>query len=154
MYKHAAAAAALAALALTLPAAASDYKIGAIEIEDAWSRATPKLAPTGAGFMKIENEGAAPDRLLAAACDCAEFVEIHQMKNDGGVMKMQEVEAGIVIPAGDEVVLKPGGYHIMFINLKRPFSVGDKVRTTLTFERAGKIDVDLDVQPLRGKRKH
>lgn len=119
---------------------------GAISIEKPYSRATPGGAQVGAGYMIIINKGATPDRLVSASSPAADKVQIHEMSMDGGIMKMRELGGGLHIEAGKAVALAPGGYHLMMMNIKAPFKAGDKVPVTLTFEKAGAIDVMLDVQ--------
>jgi copper(I)-binding protein len=139
-------------LALTLlwagSALALDYKLGAIEIGQPWTRATPPTAESGGGFLAITNTGTTPDRLIAVKSPAADKVEIHEMKMDGNIMRMREVERGIEIPPGATVELKPGGFHVMFMGLKAPFAKEAKVPLTLVFEKAGSIDVDLMVQAM------
>ncbi|MGZ3342315.1 MAG: copper chaperone PCu(A)C, partial [Reyranella sp.] len=72
----------------------------------------------------------------------------HEMKMDGNVMRMRELEKGIEIPPGGTVELKPGGFHVMFMGLKAPFTKDSKVPATLVFEKAGSIDVELQVSAL------
>jgi hypothetical protein len=141
---------ALAALfaVLAVPALALDYKLGAIAIGQPWSRATPPSAETGGGFLTLTNTGTTPDRLIAVKSPAADRVEIHEMKMDGNIMRMREVEKGIEIPPGATVELKPGGFHVMFMGLKAPFAKEAKVPLTLVFEKAGSIDVDLMVQAM------
>ena len=141
---------ALAALVaiLALPAFALDYKLGAIEIGHPWSRATPPTAESGGGFLAITNTGTTPDRLIAVKSPAADKVEIHEMKMDGNIMRMREVEKGIEIPPGATVELKPGGFHVMFMGLRAPFAKDAKVPLTLVFEKAGSIDVELLVQAM------
>ena len=136
----------LAAIAFSVNA--RDYKVGAIQIIDPWTRATPPSAPSGGGFLALTNTGATPDRLIAAKSPTAGKVEIHEMKMDGNVMRMREVEKGIEIPPGGTVELKPGGYHIMFMGLKAPFEKDTRVPVTLVFEKAGSVDVELSVMPM------
>ena len=141
---------ALAALVaiLALPAYALDYKLGAIEIGQPWTRATPPTAESGGGYLVLKNTGTTPDRLIAVKSPAADRVEIHEMKMDGNIMRMREVEKGIEIPPGATVELKPGGFHVMFMGLKAPFAKEAKVPLTLVFEKAGSIDVDLMVQAM------
>ena len=141
---------ALAALfaVLAIPAFALDYRLGAIEIGQPWARATPPTAESGGGFLVITNTGTTPDRLIAVKSPAADKVEIHEMKMDGNIMRMREVEKGIEIPPGATVELKPGGFHVMFMGLKAPFAKDAKVPLTLVFEKAGSIDVDLMVQAM------
>ena len=141
---------ALAALfaVLAVPAFARDYKLGAIEIGQPWTRTTPPTAEAGGGFLVLKNTGTTPDRLIAVKSPAADKVEIHEMKMDGNIMRMREVERGIEIPPGATVELKPGGFHVMFMGLKAPFAKEAKVPLTLVFEKAGSIDVDLMVQAM------
>ena len=140
----------LAVLLSVLPRAAfaTDYKLGALEIDQPWSRATPPTAPTAGGFLTITNRGTAPDRLVAARTAAAGQAQIHQMKMEGDVMRMRELENGLEIPPGATVKLAPGGYHLMLMQLKAPLKAGERVPVTLVFEKAGSIDVELDVQAM------
>jgi periplasmic copper chaperone A len=136
------------AVLCTATAVARDYKLGALEIADPWARATPPSAPAGGGFLKITNTGTTPDRLVSASSPGADIVQVHEMKMDGNVMRMREVEKGLEIPAGGSVTLAPGGYHLMMMGLKAPFKQGAAVPVTLVFEKAGKIDVELAVEAM------
>jgi len=128
------------------PAFAGDATSGDIMIMSAWSRATPKGAPVGSGYLMIHNQGAA-DKLLGATADFAD-VQLHQMKLNNGVMEMREVKDGLAVPANGMIQLAPGGYHFMFVNLKHPLVKGEKEKVTLKFEHAGAITVDFDVQAI------
>lgn len=136
----------LAALtaALALPAAAHDYRAGDIAIAHPWSRVASANA-TGAGFMRLRNGGSQPDRLLSASTSIARAVELHTHVRDGDVMRMRPVEA-IVLPPGETVELRPGGYHVMLIGLTEPLVQGTRVPLTLRFERAGEVRVELAVE--------
>jgi copper(I)-binding protein len=129
-------------------AGARDYKLGGLEISQAWARATPPSAPAGGGFLKITNTGTAPDRLVSVKSPAADIVQVHEMKMDGSVMRMREVEKGLEIPAGGSVTLAPGGYHLMMMGLKGPLKQGSTVPVTLTFEKAGTVDVELAVEAM------
>lgn len=131
----------LAVSALTGAAHAAD-----IAIDRPWSRATPAGASVGAGYVTLKNSGAAPDKLISASApDVAGKVEIHEMTMDNGVMKMRPVQ-GVEIPAGKSVELKPGGYHIMFMGLKKPLKAGESFKGALTFEKAGTAPVEFKVE--------
>ena len=136
-----------ASLAAT-PSLARDYQIGSIEIVQPWSRATPSTAPSAGGFLTLTNKGNAPDRLIAIETPAAKQAEIHEMKMDGAVMRMRELENGVVLPPGQTVELKPGGYHVMFMGLKAPFVKDQKVPATLVFEKAGRIDIEFQFDAL------
>lgn len=126
-------------LAACAPAAGGD----GITVSGAWVRAP---GANGGAFMVIQNGGAEADRLLSASSDVAETVEVHEMKMENDVMVMREVEGGIEIPARGKVELKPGGYHVMLINLKQELKPGEKVTITLNFEKAGAITVQAEVK--------
>ena len=129
-------------------AQARDYKLGTLEISQPWARATPPSAPAGGGFLKITNTGTSPDRPISARSPAADIVQVHEMKMDGSVMRMREVEKGLELPAGGSVTLAPGGYHLMMMGLKGPLKQGSTVPVTLVFEKAGTIDVELAVEAM------
>ena len=142
------AAALFASAMLATPAFAQSYKVGSLEIEQPWTRATAPTAPTAGGYLKIVNTGTTSDRLVAVRSTASARTEIHEMKMDGSVMRMRELEKGLEIPAGATVILQPGGYHVMFMQLKEPFKEGAKVPVTLVFEKAGSVDVVLTVNAM------
>lgn len=125
--------------------AAGDYDVGSIHISQPWSRATPKGAASGAGYMTLTNRGSAPEKVSCVSDEASAKCQIHSMTMDGGVMKMRPVEGGLEIKPGESVTLKPGGYHMMFLDLKHPLEQGQTVRATLKFDRAGTIEVDYPV---------
>src|SRR5256885_4944440 len=125
---------------------AQEVKAGDLVITQAWSRATPGGAKTGGGYLTIENKGSTPDRLIGGSADVAAKVEMHEMSMKNGVMTMRPLDKGLTIEPGKTVKLAPGGYHLMMMDLKGPLKQGDKVPVTLEFEKAGKVQVSLDVQ--------
>lgn len=135
-------------LALAAPASAQDYRLGGLEISQPWTRATPPTARAGGGFLTITNKGTTPDRLIAVRSTVSEKVEVHEMRMDGNVMRMRELEKGLEIPPGATVTLKPGSYHIMFMELRAPLAKDATVPVTLVFEKAGSIDVAMKVEAL------
>jgi periplasmic copper chaperone A len=137
---------ALAASLLATGALAQQYKLGSLEIEHPWSRATPKGAKTGAGYVTIKNTGSTPERLVGGSFADAGKVEVHQMTMDQGVMKMRPVAGGIEIKPGETVELKPDGYHLMFTGLKQPLKKGEHVDGTLQFEKSGTVQVQYTVE--------
>ena len=128
------------------PLAAHEYRVGDLAIDHPWTRAVGTAAPTSAGYMVIRNTGAAPDRLVAAETPRATRVELHEMSITDGIMRMRPIAGGIALPAGGEVRLAPGGLHLMLIGPKGGFEQGVRVPTTLVFERAGRITVELAVE--------
>ena len=129
-------------------ALARDYTLGNIFIDDPWSRATPPSAMSGAGYLTLTNKSTAPDRLIAARSAAAGHVEIHEMKMDGNVMRMRELDKGLEILPGATVTLAPGGFHLMLMGLKKPLTRDTRVPLTLVFEKAGSIDVELAVEAM------
>jgi hypothetical protein len=134
------------------PASAQQVKAGDLVIDHAWSRATPASAQVGVGYLTIENRGVTPDKLIGASTPTAAKAEVHEMAMDNGVMTMRPVQGGLSIPPGQSITLAPGGYHIMLMELKAPFKEGDKVPLTLQFEKAGTVDVMLDVQAIAAQQ--
>ncbi|AZO79362.1 MULTISPECIES: copper chaperone PCu(A)C [unclassified Bosea (in: a-proteobacteria)] len=138
-----------AATALALAcgtAIAQDYSAGLLKIEQPWTRATPAGAKVAGGYVAVTNTGAAPDRLLGGSSEIAGKVEIHEMSMNNGVMTMRGLPEGVELKPGAKTELKPGGYHIMFMDLKRQLKEGEKVKGTLTFEKAGPVPVEFSVQ--------
>jgi len=139
-------AAAIATVFTVAPGRADDVTVGSLKISAAWTRATPKGAPVGGGYMTITNTGSAPDRLVGGASDASKRFEIHAMSMDNGVMRMRPVKDGLEIKPGQTVKLDPGGYHIMFVGLDKPFEQGRHIKATLDFAKAGKVDIDFTVE--------
>jgi periplasmic copper chaperone A len=126
-------------------ARAADYEVGPIHIAQPWARATPKGASSGAGYMTVTNTGTTPDRLTCVASEAAMQCQIHTMTMEGGVMKMRPVEDGLEIPPGGTIALKPGGLHMMFVDLKHPLEQGKIVEATLKLEKAGTVKVEFPI---------
>ena len=147
MIKSFAALLALSLLVAASPAPAQEFKAGDIVVEKPFARATPKGAEVGGGYLTVHNNGATPDRLTGGTADFGK-VEIHQMKSEDGVMTMTLLTSGLNLPAHGTIRLAPGGYHIMFTDLKKPFLQGEKLTATLLFEKAGPIVVEFPVGPI------
>ncbi|WP_262298724.1 DUF1775 domain-containing protein [Microvirga sesbaniae] len=134
-----------------LAAAASQVvKAGPLTLEQPWSRATPGAAKVGGGYLRITNTGTTPDRLVGGSFPLASKVEVHEMRMDGDVMRMKPVEGGLEIKPGATVELKPGGLHLMFMDLKEPLKEGQTVKGTLVFEKAGRVEVEYAVRGMGG----
>ncbi len=144
-----------AALALTAaiaaPASAHGYKLGSLEIGHPWSRAMPPGARTGVGYLTLANHGAEADRLVSASSPVAAEVQIHELAINDGVMTMRQLDGGLEIPANGEAKLAPGGLHMMLVGVKQPFREGEMVPLTLTFEKAGTVEVQLKVDAMGAK---
>ena len=126
-------------------AMAADYKIGSLEINGPWSRATPKGASTAIGYLTIKNTGTIADRLIGGSVDFAGGFQLHSMTMEDGVSKMRELK-GVDIAPGQTIEFKPGSSHVMFVDLKHPLAQGEHVKGTLVFEHAGTIQIEYDVQ--------
>ena len=139
---------ALAALLLAAgPAWAEPATVGDLTIERPQLRETPAGAPVAGGYLLVTNAGEEDDRLLTATTDRAPETQVHEMRMDGDVMRMREVEDGLVVPAGQSVSLQPGGYHLMLMG-PEALTPGETHDVTLTFERAGEVTVPFAVETL------
>jgi len=139
------------AVALSICASAAiaqDYSIGTIQVGKPWSRATPKGAKVAGAYMTITNKGTAPDRLVGGSTSAASGFEVHSMVMDQGVAKMRPVDGGLEIKPGETVELKPGSFHVMLTGLRQPLEKGQKIKATLEFEKAGKVDIEYTVEAL------
>jgi periplasmic copper chaperone A len=136
-------AAAALLLAVALPAAAQ------VTVSEPWARATVAGQKASGAYMQLTS--ATNAALVAVASPVAKIVEIHEMKMEAGVMKMSAVEK-LPLPAGTPVVLKPGGYHVMLMDLTRPLQQGESIPLTLTVaDAAGRtqtIEVRASVRPM------
>jgi copper(I)-binding protein len=136
-----------AALAILwiVPAYGEDFKTGDITVIQPWARATPGASTAGVIYLEIRNAGAAPDRLMKIETPAAQSAEVHSMEMQNGMMMMQP-EGPLDLDAGKSIVLKPGGMHIMLMNLVKPLKAGDAFQATLTFEHAGPVTVTVPVE--------
>lgn len=116
-----------------------------IEVENAWARATPPAAPTGAAYFTLHNTGAAADRLVEASSPVAERAELHTHFMDRGVARMEAIDA-VALPPGEAVAFAPGGLHVMLFGLKAPLQPGASFPIVLVFERAGRVPVTVAVR--------
>lgn len=114
-----------------------------IAVKDAWARATPPSIRVGGGYLTIENKGKQTDVLLSAKSPLAEKTEIHISEITGGMARMRWLQDGLEVPSGKEVILAPGGVHLMFIGLREAIVKDEVVPVTLRFEQAGEIEVKL-----------
>lgn len=138
--------------AFALPSNASEHlMVGSLKLDTPWTRATPGASKMGGGFMTITNTGTEADRLVTGSSPRAKKVEFHEMAVKDGIMVMREVDGGIEIPAGATMELKPGSFHVMYMGIESPFKMGETVPTTLTFEKAGTIEVEFSVEKIGAK---
>ncbi|WP_421693221.1 copper chaperone PCu(A)C [Aestuariivirga sp.] len=122
-----------------------EIKFGELVIGHPWARTSPTGTGVVAGFMTITNNGKQDDRLIKVTAEISPTTQIHEMKMVGDVMKMAELPGGILIPAGKTVALKPKSLHVMFIGVSEKLEEGEEFSGTLTFERAGTVEVDFEV---------
>lgn len=117
-----------------------------MRVQDAWARATPPGMDKGAGYLTIHNDGDSARRLTGARFEPAERVEIHRSSEQDGQMRMQAVDDGVSIPAGESVTLEPMGYHLMLIGLDKPLGKGDEHQLTLEFSNGDTVSTSLKVR--------
>lgn len=132
----------LALIVATTSAMAHDYAMGGIHVAHPWSLALPDVARNGAAYMEISNRGEHVDRLTGASSSIARRVSLHSHTVNDGVLRMRPIEA-IEVEPGTSSVLAPGGLHIMLMELKEPLIAGKSFPLTLTFENAGKIELEI-----------
>ncbi|MFC5386303.1 copper chaperone PCu(A)C [Aquamicrobium segne] len=133
---------------LTSTASAHGYKLGELEIGHPWSRETPAGAKVAGGYLTITNHGTEADRLIAVSSDISEKGEIHEMAVTNDVMTMRQLANGLEIAPGEKVELKPGSYHLMFMDLKTQPKQGEPFAATLSFEKSGEIEVEFVVNAM------
>ena len=134
----------LSFLAVVIPFIASAENI---LVNDAYVRASSKMAKSAAAFMDIKNTSSQDDRLLDVKSKVAKRVELHtHIKSDDGVMKMRRVDDGFLISGNDTLRLERGGNHIMFMGLSQPFVNGESISITLFFESAGPLDLEIPIK--------
>lgn len=119
-----------------------------IKVMEPWSRPSPMTAGNGAVYMMLMNEGGSADTLLSVETGVAEVVELHETKMENDVMKMSPIEGGIQVPGGGSAELKPGGMHVMLINLKEELVPGEMVELTLNFEKSGAMKVEAEIREM------
>ena len=126
----------------------AEATVGDLTVSTAWMRQPPPRANVAGAYLTVVNSGDTDDRLIGGKAAFAERFEVHEMSMANGVMTMGEVEGGLTIPAGGTVALAPGGYHIMLMGLTEAPTRGESVPVTLTFEKAGTVDVMMTVAPI------
>jgi copper(I)-binding protein len=125
---------------------AEDFKVANIHISHPFAKATVPGQISGSAYLKLENKGKSADKLTKVESAIAKSVELHTMEMEGEVMKMREVKE-ISLNAGEKIEMHPGGgYHIMLVDLRQPLKAGEKFSLTLTFEKAGKLNVIVNVE--------
>lgn len=133
----------LGAIAATV--SADETASPALEVRDAWARATPPGSSVAAVYLTIQG-GAVPDRLVAASTARAADTQIHSVTEDAGITRMRPVE-GIEVPPHARVHLAPQAEHLMLMGLVQPLVEGERFQVTLEFAAAGKREASVEVRP-------
>jgi copper(I)-binding protein len=128
------------------PVPAPKAQPAGVTVQDAWARASAGAATTGAAYVTLKG-GAEADRLVSVSTPLTRMAQVHESSMEGGMMRMREVP-GIAIPPGQTVTFKPGGYHVMLMELKAPLKAGETFPLTLTFEHAAPVTVSVPVRPI------
>jgi copper(I)-binding protein len=137
---------AFAASVLAAAAQAHSFTIESLRIGHPYAHPGVAGQLSAAAYMTIENSGAQADQLIGVAAPGVRSAELHSMRLDNNVMKMREVQE-IEIAPGAKVSMKPGDtYHVMLVGLQKPLQLGDRFPLTLTFRKAGKVEVVVVVQ--------
>ena len=126
-----------------------------VQAAHAWARALPATAKTGAVYMHLHNLNHQPDSLVSAESNVAEKIELHTVEHIDDVMKMVHIPS-ITVGAQEHLVLAPGGKLLMLFGLKQPLIAGATFPITLTFDKAGQLDVTVKVvnQPTDTEHTH
>lgn len=139
--------------AASIGANAHEATKAGVTVAHPWARATPGGATNGAAYLEIKAAAGVTDRLISASSPVAGRVELHTHIMDGNVMRMRRVE-NIALKPGSSVVLQPHGDHVMLMGLNAPLKEGDLLKLTLTFEKAGPIEVEATVESIGAKGPH
>lgn len=137
----------LAVLCTLLTTRSAEGASTVIGVKDAISHPTPAPGVTAVGYLTLSNHSKKADRLLRAESPAAKAVEIHEMSMDGGVMRMRALRRGVALPAGKSLRLAAGGLHLMLFEPDHALVAGELVPLTLIFQRAGRINLLLKVEP-------
>ncbi|WP_422421851.1 copper chaperone PCu(A)C [Pseudomonas sp. GZD-222] len=129
---------------------AHEYQVGELLVSHPWSRELPVDLPGGSAYFTVLNQGAQTDRLIAVSSSRAQHATLHAQAGSEGMMTMQDV-AGMDIPAHTEVAFKPGANHVMLTGMQQSLKAGEQFPLTLEFEKAGKLEVQVDVLPVEAQ---
>jgi copper(I)-binding protein len=131
-------------LLASAPATADPVRAGDITVDRGWARATPPSAKNGAAYLIVRNSGSQPDRIVSFAAPVAGHAMAHETTQENDILRMHEA-GPLTVPPGGTLEMKPGGKHIMLMDLKGSLSPGQKFPLTVTFEKAGSIQVPVKV---------
>ncbi|MDG1311459.1 MAG: copper chaperone PCu(A)C [Porticoccaceae bacterium] len=122
-----------------------------LQASDAYIRTMPPGLTTTAGFLSITNSGSTPCLLLSAESQLSDRLEFHEHLHSDGMMRMRPVTGGINVPAGETVVFKPGGLHIMLFNIQQPLIAGESTRLQFNTDQCGILDISAEIRSLVAK---
>lgn len=126
-------------------ASSTGPKIG---VEEAWARPVPAAGGNGAVFFRLINAGNEADQLVGGESPVAGAVEVHKTTMEEGVMQMEHIPS-LEVPAKGEVLLEPGGYHVMLIDVSKSLKPGDTLPITLRFQKSGEMQMDVEVHEMK-----
>jgi copper(I)-binding protein len=144
----------LANMSVAIFAQAEDIMAGDLMLHDLWMKATNGNKPVTGGYLMIHNHGDSDDRLIGVEAAFAGKSEIHEMNMVDDVMQMRPLIDGLAVPAGEHVMLAPGGYHLMFMQLKEPIAAETSYSVTLIFDKAGRVPVTLLAKDIKDSYSH
>jgi periplasmic copper chaperone A len=140
-------------LGLSVAASAHEYTSKGVTVAHPWARATPGASKVGVAFLELKADAGVVDKLIGGKTDVAGVVELHTHIMENNIAKMRRVDA-VPLQPGGSVVFKPSGLHLMLMDLKVPLKEGDLIKITLTFEKAGDIEIDAGVEKLGAMGPH
>jgi len=143
----------LAAMVLLTPITVFAQVSETLKVEAAWARASLTPRSPVAAYVSVHNAGVAAERLVAVRTDVSKRSMLHSQAVEDGISRMRHIDS-ISIPGGGNFVMKPGGHHIMLVELKSPLKKGDRFPLTLVFERAGEVTVQVEVRGATAKGPH
>lgn len=134
--------------ALVLTACGANSTGAQISVEEPWARPVPTAGGNGAVFFRLVNAGNEADQLVGGESPAAGAVEVHKTTMEKGVMQMEHIPS-LEVPAKGEVLLEPGGYHVMLIDVSKSLKPGDTLPLTLRFEESGEMQMDVDIREMK-----
>lgn len=126
---------------LLMVSTAAGAQTSPVTVHDAWVREPMGGRNMTGAFAIVENSGATPRTVVAASSDVSDTVELHEMKNENGMMRMSPVKT-FDIPANGKLELKPGSFHVMLFDVKKKLVDGDKVKISLTLDDGTKVETE------------
>lgn len=125
-----------------------------IQIKDAWARETVAGQTSTAAYFTIDNDGSADDRLTGVTTAAPASASLHATENSNGISRMRDMSAGLAVPAGATIELRPGATHVMILGLAAPLKAGETVKLSLRFEKSGDKPINVAVSPATGPGGH